>query len=64
MKSKTLDKVLDCSPLAFLMVLEGVRRYAEAVAVSDPSEYPANGLINPEAWIATAKEIQEALEAN
>ncbi len=64
MKSKTLDKVLDCSPLAFLMVLEGVRRYAEDVAQSQPADYPSNGLIHPESWIATAQEIVEALKAN
>ena len=64
MKSNTLEKVLDCSPLAFLMVLEGVRRYSADVAASDPEEYPKNGLIHAEAWIETAQEIQKALQTN
>ena len=64
MRSKTLNKVLDCSPLAFVMVLEGVRRYAEEVAASKPEDYPTNGIIHPEAWIETAQEIQKALKTN
>jgi hypothetical protein len=56
-----IDRVLECHPLAFLMILEGARRYSQEVAASTPADYPPRGLVNPESWIEAAQEIQKAL---
>lgn len=57
-----LEIILDSHPLASFMVVEAIRRYTEEVAQSQPSDYPTRGLVNPEAWIKTAQDIQEILK--
>jgi hypothetical protein len=51
----------DHGALMQAMVMEGVAKYAEIVAVSKPEDYPSTSMINPEAWISCAKELKEKL---
>lgn len=59
---KTLEQILDCHPLAQFVVLEAVRRYSEQVANSSPDDYPKHWIFAPEAWIQSAKDIQEVIK--
>lgn len=61
MQSKTLNKILKSHPLAVLMVLSAVDQFTKEVAASNPADYPAMGIVNPESWIALAADIQTQL---
>lgn len=58
MQHKTIKRLIDSNPLAFLMILEGARRYSQEVAASTPADYPPRGLVDPQAWIQAAQDIQ------
>ncbi len=62
MTPKTVNKLLDTHPLASLMILEAVNRYTEQVAESTPEDYPPMGLVNAEAWIQLAKDMQKVIK--
>lgn len=57
-----IEKILQIHPLAAAFVMEGVLRYAELVARSKPEDYPANGLVDGEAWIWLANQIKSEIE--
>ena len=61
MQHKTINRLTDCHPLAFLVIIEATRQFSAEVAASDPADYPPRGLVNPESWIEAAKQIQQAL---
>ena len=61
MKSPTINRIIDGNPLAVLMVLEALQRFSAEVAASKPEDYPERGLVNPEAWIRCAVDIQNQL---
>jgi hypothetical protein len=44
------------------MILEAVNRFTTQVAESTPDQYPPMGLINAEAWIELAKEMQKTIK--
>jgi hypothetical protein len=44
------------------MILEAVNRFTAQVAESTPDQYPPMGLINAEAWIDLAKEMQKTIK--
>jgi hypothetical protein len=62
MNPKTIQALLDSHPLAPLMILEAVNRFTTQVAESTPDQYPPMGLINAEAWIELAKEMQKTIK--
>ena len=62
MNPKTIQALLDSHPLAPLMILEAVNRFTAQVAESTPDQYPPMGLINAEAWIDLAKEMQKTIK--
>ena len=61
MQHKTIKRLTDCHPLAFLVIIEATRQFSAEVAASNPADYPPRGLVNPESWIEAAKQIQQAL---
>jgi hypothetical protein len=58
---KSLNKILDSSPLAYLMVIEAVQRFSAEVAASKVEDYPPRGFVEPLAWVETAQKIQHIL---
>jgi hypothetical protein len=62
MTPKTVQALLDCHPLASLMILEAVNRYTEQVAQTTEEEYPRLGLVNAESWIQLAKDMQKVIK--
>jgi len=59
--SKSLNKILDSSPLAYMMVIEAINRFSQEVAASKVEDHPARGFVEPLAWIETAQKIQQIL---
>lgn len=57
----SLNKILDSSPLAYMMVIEAVQRFSAEVAASKLEDYPARGFVDPLAWIETAQKIQHLI---
>ena len=58
---KSLNNILDSSPLAYMMVIEAISRFSAEVAASKVEDYPARGFVEPLAWIETAQKIQQLL---
>ena len=57
-------EVMDFSeygPLAQLFVIDALTAWSEKIMNSHPSEYPMNGIVNPEAWIGVAAEINQKI---
>jgi hypothetical protein len=48
--------------LSQLFVMDALHKLSKAVASSTPEEYGDKSIIDPEAWIGVAKEIQRKLE--
>ena len=50
--------------VAQMFIMEAIRRYAETVANCQPRELAgmSGGIISPEAWIATGKEINAKMK--
>jgi len=59
--SKSLNNILDSSPLAYMMVIEAISRLSAEVAASKVEDYPPRGFVEPMAWIETAQKIQHIL---
>jgi hypothetical protein len=61
MQHKTIKRLIDSHPLAFLMIIEAARQFSAEAAATTPADYPPRGLVNPESWIEAAQSIQKAL---
>jgi len=55
---KSLNNILDSSPLAYMMVIEAISQFSAEVAASKVEDYPPRGFVEPMAWIETAQKIQ------
>ncbi len=48
--------------LVQVFVIDALSKWSEHVAATTVTDYPASSVVNPEAWIATATAIKEALD--
>lgn len=48
--------------LAQMFVMDALHKLVKAVAKSKPEDYGEHSVVNPEAWINCAKELQAILE--
>ena len=69
MKNETniefLTRLMEFSPhgaLTQMFVIDAVAKHAQHVATADLTNWPKYGLINPDAWKATAQHILEAFK--
>jgi len=61
MKPKSLNKILDCHPLAHLFIMSAIHKLADEVAKTKGDDYPERGIVDGHAWVEVGKRIQHLL---
>jgi hypothetical protein len=61
MKPKSLNKILDCHPLAHLFIMSAIHKLADEVAKTKGDDYSERGIVDGYAWVEVGKRIQQLL---
>ena len=61
MTSKSINKILDCHPLAHLFIMSAIHKLADEVVKTKGEDYPERGIVDGFAWVEAGKRIQYLL---
>lgn len=58
---KFVAGMMALSPIHSMLILTAIKEVAQRVAATQPASYPKDSIINPQAWVNAAQDIEHRL---